>query len=66
MAVHREVQHRGVVLEHALRAVAVVHVPVHDEHAARPKLRPRLQTRSVRACTHSCVRACRPRMQREY
>jgi hypothetical protein len=41
VSVHGEVQHCWVVLEHFLRTVSVVHVPVYDEHALHPPLQPR-------------------------
>ena len=38
VSVRGEIKYRGVIVKHMLRAVAVVHVPVHDQHTAQPVL----------------------------
>ena len=36
VSVRGEIKYRGVIVKHMLRAVAVVHVPVHARHALQP------------------------------
>jgi hypothetical protein len=38
VSVRGEIKYRGVIVKHMLRAVAVVHVPVHDQYAPNAHL----------------------------